>query len=661
MPLLARTFDIVNVRVTFHKAKVKLLETISFKDESEAYEEVRRLGEVDECVILQTCNRVELYMVSERGELLAQRAREYLAQRAGTMKEEALKAIEVDLNRRALRHLLCVASGLDSMILGENEILGQVWDAYLEAESFKATGPIMRTVFRRAVSTGKRVRSETGINRGPSSFGAVAVKLAESLLGGIDGKCVLVVGAGEMGTCVAKALARHKPYAIFVANRTYERALRLAEEIGGRAIKFDKLEEALLEADVVICATAAPHYILTKDLICRAVEKRREKGDLLIIDISNPRNVEESVKEIEGVRLYDIDDFRAIMERSLEEKRKSAERALGIIEEELQLLCRELRELSVRELISRIVSRVEEVRKGELAKAFSMLGSIGDRERKIIDNLTSAILKKTLLPVVENLKTAMLEGDEGLVKGAVKLFGVKDVSLLRWSEVDGHQRGVHEEVGLDSTSIFEESLRIIRSTLKGVFEGLSEEHARIIGRVVHATADPNLANLVVISDGAIETGIRAIKSGANVLTDVKMVASGINSTRLHKFGGRVLCYIDDGRASRLASELGVTRTAAAMRLAIADGIVNGAIVTIGNSPTATFELVRAVKRGEARPALIIATPVGFVNSVEAKKAVMRLDVPYITIRGPRGGSPIAVAIFNALLALAENSSRRAPK
>jgi len=164
MPFPTRTFDIVNVRVTSHKAKVPLLEAVFFKDKGRAYEEVRALGDVDECVILQTCNRVELYIVSCQGEGVAERAREYLANRAGALRNEALKAIEVDLNREALRHLLCVASGLNSMILGENEILGQVWDAYLEAESFNATGPVMRAVFRRALSVGKRVRSETSIS-----------------------------------------------------------------------------------------------------------------------------------------------------------------------------------------------------------------------------------------------------------------------------------------------------------------------------------------------------------------------------------------------------------------------------------------------------------------------------------------------------------------
>jgi len=433
MALLARTFDIVSVGVTFRRARIPLLEAVFFEDKGKAYEEVRSLGEVDECVILQTCNRVELYLVSGRGEAVAERATELLARRAGALGEEVRRAIETNLNREALRHLLHVASGLDSMVLGENEILRQVWEAYLEAESLDAAGPVLRTVFRRALSAGKRVRSETDISRGPSSLGAVAVRLAESLLGGIDGRQVLVIGAGEMGTCVAKALARHRPHAIFVANRRYERAVRLAREIGGQALRFDRLEEALSGTDVVICATAAPHPILTRDVVRRVVEGRRGRGDLLIIDISNPRNVEGSVREIEGVRLYDIDDFRTMLERGLEGRRRSVERALEIAEEELQLLCKELKELSVRELISRIVSRAEEMRREELARALDMLGPVGDREREIIDNLTSTLLKKALLPVVENLRSAMLRNDERLVEELVRLLGVEDASLLKWA------------------------------------------------------------------------------------------------------------------------------------------------------------------------------------------------------------------------------------
>ncbi|MEM2385596.1 MAG: glutamyl-tRNA reductase, partial [Candidatus Bathyarchaeia archaeon] len=332
--------------------------------------------------------------------------------------------------------LFYVASGLDSMILGENEILGQVWDAYLTAESRGAAGPILKTVFRKAVSVGRRVRSETDIGKGSVSFGSVSVKLAEELLGGLNGKNVLVIGAGEMGTCVAKALHRHRPNAIFIANRTYQRAVRLAEEVSGKALMFDKLGEALITADIVICATAAPHYVLTKDVVSKALNKRNGRS-LLIIDISNPRNVEESVEELAGIKLYDIDDFQAIIERNLAERRKGAEAAAMIIEEELHQLCKEIREQCIRDLISRVVSKSEEMRKRELAKALNMLGGVGDKERRIIEDLTRSILKKALLPIVEKLKSAALNGDNQLVEDAAKLLGIEEFSLLQWSDDDG--------------------------------------------------------------------------------------------------------------------------------------------------------------------------------------------------------------------------------
>lgn len=432
MTLTTRSFDILNVRITYKKARVPLLEAVAFKDKGRAYKEIMALGGICECIILQTCNRVELYAVSACGKTAAESLKGYLANRAGAIMEEAIKAIEVSMNHDALKHILEVASGLDSMVIGENEILGQVWDAYLQAESYGAAGSILSVVFRKAVSVGKRVRSETEINRGAVSFGSVSVKLAEELMGGLCGKNVLVIGAGEMGTCVAKALARSKPNTIFIANRTYERAVKLAEDISGKALRFDKLEEALVEADVVICATGAPHYILTKDTVCRILENRHGKR-LLIIDISNPRNVEESIAELEGVMLYDIDDFQAIVERSLTERQKSAKKAAEIIEEELPQLYKELREQCIRDLISQIVSRSEEMRKEELAKAFNMLNGLDERERRIIDDLTRIILKRVLMPVVENLKAAASNGDRQLIEETAKLFGMEELSLLEWS------------------------------------------------------------------------------------------------------------------------------------------------------------------------------------------------------------------------------------
>ncbi|MEM2953385.1 MAG: glutamyl-tRNA reductase [Candidatus Bathyarchaeia archaeon] len=432
----AQTLDIINVRITFKKARVPLLEAVAFNDKRRGISEIFALGDVKECVVLQTCNRVELYIVSGEGKDMASKISEYLAGRAGAMREEALRAVEFSLNHDALMHVLKVASGLDSMVIGENEILGQVWKAYLEAESLKAVGPVLRTVFKKAISVGKRVRNETSLSRGTASMGSVSVKLAESLLGGLNGKNILVIGAGEMGTCVAKALARHKPNAIFIANRTYERALRLAEEISGKALRFDKLEDALMDADIVICATSAPHYLLTRETICKILKQRQNKKGLIIIDISNPRNVEKSIKDLDEVKLYDIDDFQAIVERNMEEKQKSVEKALKIIEEEFPLLCRELKAQSIRGLISQLLLRAEEIRKEELLKALNRLNGVGEKERQVVEDLTRIIVKRMLMPMIENLRAAALNDEKQIIDSVVRLFGLENFEVSKWSGAD---------------------------------------------------------------------------------------------------------------------------------------------------------------------------------------------------------------------------------
>ncbi|MEM3437571.1 MAG: glutamyl-tRNA reductase [Nitrososphaerales archaeon] len=417
--------NIVNVRITHKKARVPVIEAVTFKDKKSLLTEIHSKGNVDECVLLQTCNRVEFYVISKDSGKIVKMLSEYLANKAGIVAEEVSKAIEVSLNRDALKHILKVASGLESMIVGEDQILGQVWDAYLEAESIGVTGPILKTVLSRAVSVGKRVRNETGINKGAVSIGSAAVELAESLLGNLNGKNVLVIGAGETGTLVAKALARHNLNAIFVANRTYERALKLAEELCGKAVKFNKLEEALINTDIAICSTSAPHYLLTKELICHVMKQRQNQSNLIIIDISNPRNVEESVGDIEGVKLYNIDDLRFIAERNKEERQKSVEKALKIIDEELILLEQDLKIQSIRSIISSLFSHVEEIRRKELTKALNMLGKIDEKDKKIIDDLTCILLKKTFIPIVENLRMAAINNDIQIIDIAVKLFGMK--------------------------------------------------------------------------------------------------------------------------------------------------------------------------------------------------------------------------------------------
>ena len=205
-----------------------------------------------------------------------------------------------------------------------------------------------------------------------------------------------------------------------------------------------------------------------------------------------------------------------------------------------------------------------------------------------------------------------------------------------------------------SKKIIDTSMQLIREALGDSINNVPQSHMPVIERVVHATADPEFAKLLVISDKAVETGVAAIQAGAKIVTDVKMVKAGINQARLKRFGAKILTYINDERVVKLAKDESLTRSAAAVRLAVKDGL-DGAIVLIGNAPTAAFELADAVKQGSAKPALIVAVPVGYVGAAESKEAVAELPIPYIIIRGRKGGSTIAVAVFNALLTMAEQT------
>jgi precorrin-8X/cobalt-precorrin-8 methylmutase len=206
-----------------------------------------------------------------------------------------------------------------------------------------------------------------------------------------------------------------------------------------------------------------------------------------------------------------------------------------------------------------------------------------------------------------------------------------------------------------SNKTFTASMVIVRKALGDTLEKVPKTHVPIIERVVHTTADPEFAKLLLIHEKAVEVGVAAIKAGAKVITDVKMVKAGINEARLKKFGGRILTYIDDKRAIKTADQESITRAAAAMRLAIAEG-GDGAIMLIGNAPTAAFEVANAVKQGLAKPALIVATPVGFIGAAESKETVSKLPTPFIIVQGRKGGSAVAVAIFNALLSIAEGKT-----
>jgi glutamyl-tRNA reductase len=398
------------------------MEAVAFKQKRSGLEEIIGLENVEECLILQTCNRIEIFIATEAAKETAMLVKHYLSTRAQSNAEEAFKAIETSIDNDTFNHLLRVTSGLESMVIGEDQILNQVWDAYLEADSAKTLGPILKHLFNRAMTVGRRVRNETGINRGAVSIGSAAVELAVNLLGNLEDKKILVMGAGEIGTLVAKALARRCLSPIFIANRTYERAAKLAEALSGQAVKFNQFEEVLIDADVVICSTAAPHYLLTKDIVERLMRQRANKNDLVIIDISNPRNVEKAVQEVAATKLCNIDDLKLITDKNKLQREKSIEKAIKILEEELIVLNEDMKSFSVRIIVSSLLSRAEASRQKELATALNMLGNVDERQKRILEDMTSILLKQTFIPIVENLRLAAKNGETKVIDVAVKLF-----------------------------------------------------------------------------------------------------------------------------------------------------------------------------------------------------------------------------------------------
>ena len=325
----------------------------------------------------------------------------------------------VETDDDALKHLLRLSCGLESMIIGEDQILGQIKDVRKKGSSEGYAGDILKTVFTKAIHVGQSVRKRTNINKGSISIGSAAVELAESVHGDLKCKKVLVIGAGKMGTLVAKALAEKHLKAIVVANRTYNRATCLAKELGGYAIHFDRLDEAMTDADVIISATGAPHPILTYKKVKNAVSTEK-CNEMVMVDIANPRDIEEDIKEL-GIKLFNIDDLRGIAEKNRKMRESESEEAERIIEEELLLLKKSLKHLEVESLISNIRQTAEKIRIQETQKAVRMLGDMNGKE-KIIDNLTNVVVDKIFSDIIRNIKNAAENDDKKLIETAECLF-----------------------------------------------------------------------------------------------------------------------------------------------------------------------------------------------------------------------------------------------
>lgn len=360
-------------------------------------------AEIHEAVAISTCNRTELYLVAGDPVEAENHVLAELSRQAGIRPTELLGRLYSLRGADAVRHLFSVAAGLDSMIVGEAEVQGQVKRAYELALVEGATGPISNRLFRDALGAGKRVRTETALGRSRVSVSSVAVDLARDALGDLETRRVLVVGAGENGELTAKALADRGVRTVFVANRRYDRAIGLAQRFGGEAVRFDDLPAEIVNADIVVGCTSSPHLIVGADELAVVTEQRGGRP-LLLIDIAVPRDIDPRVRELPGITLYDMDDLQRAVARNLDVQEAEAARARTVINEELQRFDRWLSTLDVVPTIAALRERGEEVVQQVLRENAGRWESLSEADRERLELMARAVVSRLLHEPTTRLK-----------------------------------------------------------------------------------------------------------------------------------------------------------------------------------------------------------------------------------------------------------------
>ena len=360
---------------------------------------------VTEAVVLSTCNRIEVYVFAEKFHGAYQDIRNFFAEVSHVAPEEFSDHLTSLYDGDAARHLFSVASGLDSAVLGEHEILGQVRKSWETASTEGAVGPVLNPLFRQALEVGKRVRTETAISRNITSVSQAAVAMATERLGGLEGRQVLVVGAGEMGEGLARALHGGGVAGIRVANRTWDRAVEVAGRLGGEPVRLDDLPHHLAEVDMLLTSTGASAVILEHGDLASVVGERHGR-ELLVVDIAVPRDVDPAAGEIDGLTLLDMDDLREFAEVGIRERQREVTAVQVIVDAELDRYVDESTARSVAPLVASLRARGDLVRSGELQRLSARLGDLDDRQRDAVEALAAGIVGKLLHEPTVRMKDA---------------------------------------------------------------------------------------------------------------------------------------------------------------------------------------------------------------------------------------------------------------
>ena len=400
---------IVVVGVSHRTAPLEVREALAFPREGlrDALRRLRTELALPEAMILSTCNRVEVYgRQAEPG--VADALATFLAAAGGRRPEDIAPHLYRIEGESAVRHAFRVAASLDSLVIGEPQILGQVKEAYQIAEEAESLGAVLNALRNRSLAAAKRARTETGIGHNAVSVSYVAVELARKIFGDLKDRNVLLVGAGKMTELAARHLVRSGARATVLGGRTFEKAEELATALGGRAAPFESLRQELARADIVISGTGAPGVVIHKDDVEAARGTRLRP--LFLIDIAVPRDVEPSAAELSGVFLYDLDDLKSVAEANLRERRKEAAAAEAIVEQEVRDFLAWQKSLDVVPLLVELRRRADDIRKDEIAKARRRLGTLTPEQESALDAATSAIVNKLLHPPTAALKEIARNG-----------------------------------------------------------------------------------------------------------------------------------------------------------------------------------------------------------------------------------------------------------
>ncbi|WP_428326586.1 glutamyl-tRNA reductase [Nitrosopumilus sp.] len=412
--------NIINARVTFRNSPIHILEQFTIKDIEEAYEQFKKHSGLDECVIIQTCNRIELFGKSKSQEV--DKIKKTWASLAGLEEQVFDENMEIEENQNALHHLLKLTSGLDSMVLGEEQILGQIKNSITSAREIKASGQHLNTLFDKAIRIGTRIRNASGIGKGGISVGSMAVKLAEENIDELKTKKTLLIGTGEVSTLVAKSLQR-RGYAFDVTSRTLSRSKTFCETMGGNPVKFEEVLSGFDNYDVIFVATTAPYFLVTYDRITEAMNDK-SKG-MMILDLSNPRTVDEKVATIGGVKLMNLDQIAEMVEKNMNARLNKVKTVENIINEEVSVLEASMKRLEAEPLVKDVFKNIESLRAKELQKALQMLDEKDEKRIKIIDELTKAVVESIVSTPMNNIRKASEQGNPEVVDLASKLFDYK--------------------------------------------------------------------------------------------------------------------------------------------------------------------------------------------------------------------------------------------